>query len=76
MGGHNTCLRFGLLNWMLCHHCPHHNLKFVIRYLQHVIGVFGDRFYRLNLKEKRILVEFETTYVVGKEKVLKGFWGF
>ena len=51
-------------------------LKFVIRYLQHVIGVFGDRFYRLNLKEKRILVEFETTYVVGKEKVLKGFWGF
>ena len=48
----------------------------MIRYLQHVLGIFKDRFNRLNLKEKRIFVEFETTYVIGKEKVFKGFWVF
>ena len=48
----------------------------MIRFRQIVLGVCGDMFYRLNLKENKICVEFETTYVVGKEKVLKGFWVF
>ena len=48
----------------------------MIRYLQHVLGIFKDRFNRLDLKEKRIFVEFETTYVIGKEKVFKDFGFF
>ena len=48
----------------------------MIRFLEHVPGVFGYWFYRLNLKEKRSLEEFETTYVVSKEGFWREFLGF
>ena len=64
MGVHNICIRFDLLSLMLCHRCPHQSLKVVIRFQQHVLGAFVYRFYRQSLKEKWILVKFETKWLV------------
>ena len=62
MGVHNTCLCFDLLSLMLCHR--HQSLKVVIRFQQHVLGDFANRFCRQSLKGKWILVEFETKWLV------------
>ena len=61
---HIACLRFDLSSLMLCHRCLHQSLKVVIRFQQHVLGAFADRFCRQSLKEKWFLVEFETKWLV------------
>ena len=48
----------------------------MIRFQQHALRVFAGNFYRLNLKEKWILVEFVTKWLVEQERLLKGFWVF
>ena len=45
---------------MMCHHCLRQSLKVVTKFQQPVLEAFSNRLYRLNLKEKKILVEFKT----------------
>ena len=61
MGVHGTYLHFvDEQNLMLCHHCLHQSLKVVTMFQQPVLKSFSNRLCRLDLKEKKILVEFET----------------
>ena len=60
MGVHSTYLHFVDKNLMLCHHCLRQSLKAMTKFQQLVLEAFSNRLYRLNLKEKKIWVEFET----------------
>ena len=61
MGVHSTYLHFvDEQNLMLCHHCLRRSLKAVTKFQQPVLEAFSNRLCRLNLKEKKIWVEFET----------------
>ena len=61
MGVHSTYLHFfDEQNLMLCHHCLPQSLKAMTKFQQLVLKAFSNRFCRLNLKENKIWVEFET----------------
>ena len=58
---HSTYIHFvDEQNLMLYHHCLHQSLKVVTKFQQPVLEAFSNRLYRLNLKEMKIWVEFET----------------
>ena len=61
MGVHSTYLHFvDKQNLKLCHHCLPQSLKAVTKFQQLVLEAFSNRLCKLNLKEKKIWVEFET----------------
>ena len=75
--GVRTYLRFvDEQNLMLYLRCLHQSLKVVTKFQQPILESFSNRLCWQNLKEKRILVEFETKVEVmtKHEWVLKVFW--